>query len=107
MYKRNKPAKTTLIHNKSYIAEPIEMYADRIMNNKEPIKNASPLIYTDREEGVLSEFDVRTDKFEEIVGAFDKMQASQLAKRQEKIDLRNKKDGGAESGDGTSGTPQK
>lgn len=72
MFTRIKPLKTTIKVNKSYEAETIEQKVSRILNNREPIKDGAPLIYTDREEGVLPEYDPRADKQELLVDAMDK-----------------------------------
>lgn len=82
MYQQNKPQKTTLKINKSYQGETIEQKVNRIVNNKEPIKDGAPLIYTDRKDGVLPEHDIRTDRFEIALDAMDKVTRSNLAKRE-------------------------
>lgn len=81
MYKRIKPGKTTLIVNKAYEGETIEQKVRRIVNNKEPIKDGAPLIYTDRKDGVQAGYDIRTDRFEIAVEAMDRVTKAQIAKR--------------------------
>lgn len=82
MYKYKQPNKTTLTLNNSYIGETIEQKVDRIMNNKEPIKDGAPLIYTDRKDGVQPQYDVRTDRWEIATEAMDKVSKDRLAKRE-------------------------
>ena len=89
--------------------ESIELKVKRLIENKEPIKDGSPLIYTEHKDGVRPEFNIRTDRFELATEAMDRVHKSKLAKREEqlkkpedeegkivKIDSK-KKDGGAES----------
>ena len=67
----------------SYVAETIEQKVRRIVNNKEPIKDGSPLIYQEKKDGVQPEFDIRTDRFEIAIDAMDKINqsaANQIAK---------------------------
>lgn len=114
MYKFSKPTTTTLNVNTSYIAERIEQKVNRIVNNKEPITDGAPLIYTDRSEGVMAATDIRTDRFEIAVDAMDKVQKSKVAKREERqkslgeqakdgIKIEQKSEGGAQSSHGTTG----
>lgn len=104
MYKYKLPEPTTLKVNKSYVAETIEQKVYRITNNKEPIKDGAPLIYTDRKDGVKPEYDIRTDRFEIAVEAMSHVDKSHKAKREERIksmgeqakegmDIEQKKDG--------------
>lgn len=82
MYKKIKSKKTTLKVNKGYEGETIEEKIQRIVNNKEPIKDGAPLVYTDRKDGVQPQYDIRTDRFEIAVEAMDKVTASYQAKRE-------------------------
>lgn len=85
MYKKRRPSKTSIRCNESYEGETIEQKVNRIVNNKEPIKDGAPLIYTDRKDGVLAAYDVRTDRFEIATEAMDKVTKSKLAKREAKV----------------------
>lgn len=82
MYNKKLPTQTTLIVNTSYEGETIEQKINRIVNNKEPIKDGAPIIYTDRKEGVQPQFDIRTDRFELAVEATDHITKTHLGKRQ-------------------------
>lgn len=84
MYKITKPIKTTLKRNTSYKGETIEQKIERIVNNKEPISDGAPLIYTERNDGVLPAYDIRTDRFEIAVDAMDKVSKTYKAKREER-----------------------
>lgn len=87
MYKRNKFQSTTLSVNKSYEGERIEEKIHRIVNNKEPISDGAPIIYTERKDGVRPEHDIRTDRFEVAVEAMDKVTKSMRAQRESKPTL--------------------
>lgn len=87
--------------------ETIEQKVERIVNNKEPIKDGAPLIYTERKEGIRPSTNIRTDRFEVAIEATEKIQKSYKARREENAKKREeqnkpqKKDGEAESIQGT------
>ena len=67
----------------TFEGETIETKVNRIINNGEPIKDGEPIIYTERKDGVLPEYDIRTDRFEVAIDAMDKINqsaANQIAK---------------------------
>lgn len=102
MYRQQKQNRTTLHVNTSYKAESIEHKVRRIVNNKEPIKDGAPLIYTERKEGVQPSYNIRTDRWEVAVDAMDKVTKSHQAKREERAKvIEMKKNGGAEPIQGT------
>lgn len=84
MYRITQRTKTRLKINKSYQGETIEEKVSRITNNKEPITDGAPLIYTDRKMGVEPQYDIRTDRFEIAVDAMDKVHKTMQAKREER-----------------------
>lgn len=90
MYKKAKPSQTTARRNTSFEGETIEQKVRRIVNNKEPITDGAPLIFTNRKDGVQPEYDIRTDRFEIALGATDKIQKEKIAKRQERLDAQAK-----------------
>lgn len=85
MYNKQTPNKTTLSINKTYYGERIEQKINRIVNNKEPISDGAPLIYTDRKDGVLPQYDIRTDRWEIAMDAMDMVDKSHKAKREMRI----------------------
>lgn len=104
MYKQKRPDKTSLKVNKSYEGETVEEKIRRIVNNKEPIKDGAPLIYTDRKDGVSPAHDIRTDRFEVAIEATDKISKAYKAKRENKPTIgeqakegMNKENAGGES----------
>lgn len=108
MYRKTERPKTKLRVNKGYKGETLEQKVARIVNNKEPIKDGAPIIYTERKDGVQPSYNIRTDRFEVAVDAMDKITKSHRAKREEraagkvvKMDEQKKEDGGTESIQGT------
>lgn len=85
MYRKIKADNGTLRVNKSYEGETIEQKVNRILNNKEPIKDGAPLIYTEREQGVLAELDPRTDTQELLIDAMDKRSHLTNDKRKQRL----------------------
>lgn len=97
MYHFKKPTKTTLDVNQTYEGESIENKVRRITNNREPIKDTAPLIYTERKDGVQPAYDIRTDRFDLALDATDKIAQHHLAKRKAKV-VEMKDQNQAESG---------
>ena len=67
--------------------ETIEQKVRRIRTNKEPITDTTEMIYTERKEGVLPKYNIRTDRFEIAIDAMDRVSKSKRAKREEKQHL--------------------
>lgn len=78
---------TGLFINKSVEGETIEEKVERIVNNKEPITDGAPPIYTERKDGVVAGYDIRTDRFEVALSGMDKVSKSTAAKRQARLDV--------------------
>lgn len=79
-----------------YEGETIEQKVNRIVNNNEPITDGAPIIFTERKDGVLPEYDIRTDRWDIAITAMDKVNTDKIARRENKADLKdvpNKKDG--------------
>ena len=75
---------TTLRVNASVEGETLEQKIERIVNNKEPIKDGAPLIYTERKEGIRPSTNIRTDRWEIAIEATDKIAKSYQARRENK-----------------------
>lgn len=103
-YKPKPFANTTIKANKSTEGETIEQKFQRILNNKEPIKDGAPLIYTDRKEGVKAGYNIRADRFEIALEATDKIAKSINARREEKAKMNVVKDGENGEPESTQGT---
>lgn len=103
MYKvKQQSGGTKLKRNVSEISEPLHIKIERMMQNKEEFTDVKKdLIYTERQEGVLPEYDIRTDRFEIALDGMDKSAKSFRARREEKMKIGQKDDGGAEPAEGT------
>lgn len=78
--------KTKIRVNNSYVGETIEEALRRITEEKAPIKSEFPMVYTDRKDGVLPGYDIRTDRFEvarEAKEKLGKLAAQKAAKRED------------------------
>lgn len=73
---------SSLMVNNSYEGESIEEKLERIIQQKEPIKDGAPLVFTERKNGVLPEYNIRTDRFEVALDAMNAVQKSTVAKRE-------------------------
>lgn len=60
--------------------ESIETKVRRIVENNEPIKDGAPIIYTNREDGVLPGYNIRTDRWEIAQQTMDAIAQQNLAK---------------------------
>lgn len=81
MYFRNNIEKSTIRMNKSNAGLPIERHIEQVMNNGEPIPEEVDLIYTEKNLGVLPEYNIRTDRFDLALDALNVMDKSMEAQR--------------------------
>jgi hypothetical protein len=83
----------------TYEGETIETKVARIVQEKAPITDGAPIIYTDREQGVLPTYNVRTDRWDIAENAMDKVNAAKMAKRDSQfgVDVPDKDAGGSPS----------
>jgi hypothetical protein len=66
--------------------ETIEIKVKRITEEKTPITDTAPIIYTNRANGVIAGYNIRTDRFDIALSAMDKVNKAKIATR----DGRNK-----------------
>lgn len=92
MYKYRKPSKSTLKSVECVEGEPIELKIERIVSNKEPISDGAPSIFTERKDGVISAYNIRTDRWEIATDAMSKVEGSIQAKRDAKGKIPEKKE---------------
>lgn len=64
--------------------ETIEQMVRRLKNNEEPIDASAPEIFTERSEGVISQFNIRADRWELAAEAMDSLTKSKIAAREKK-----------------------
>lgn len=81
MYKLPHYRRTLITVNNTKEGETIELKVRRLIDNKEPIKDGSPLLYTERKLGVDPAYNIRTDRFEIATDLMDKVNKSKQAKR--------------------------
>lgn len=60
--------------------ESIENKVRRITENNEPITDGAPIIYTNRDDGVLPAYNIRTDRWEIAQEAMEAVNQANLAK---------------------------
>ena len=65
---------------KEFEGESIEEKCAKLVENNEPITDGAPIIYTEKKDGVLPQYDIRTDKWEIAQSAMDLANASKIAK---------------------------
>lgn len=61
--------------------ETIETKVRRIVEEKEPISDTAPIIYTNRDEGVIAGYNIRTDRFDVALSAMDTVNKAKIATR--------------------------
>lgn len=76
--------------NMTYEAEPLFVKLRKMSETDQPIKAETPIIYTEKKDGVLPAYDIRTDRFEialeaagKVEKAYDMKKNSDNAKSQE------------------------
>lgn len=104
-YRKQKIQRTSLNINTSIEGETIEMKIERIVNNKEPITDGAPIIFSERKDGVVPGHNIRTDRWEVAIDAMDAVSKAHVAKREARIVEMDKKQKGGESGEGKAGEP--
>lgn len=72
-----KPPKTNYEYQ---LGESIENKVRRITENNEPITDGAPIIYTNRDDGVLPAYNIRTDRFDIAQAAMEAVNQANLAK---------------------------
>lgn len=79
--------KTPISVNMTEVGETIEEKLRKVLQNKEKIGQEFQLIYTNRKDGVLPEYNIRTDRFEvaqEARSKLNKYEQDKIAKNEEK-----------------------
>lgn len=84
MYAKATNRSSKLSTPNSYEAESIERELERKLNNNEPIEGDRPMIYSERKDGVIPEYDIRTDKHEVAVMGMDYVARKALKDREDR-----------------------
>lgn len=82
-----KPILTDYAEAKLIEGERIEEKVARLFEENQPINDGAPLIYTERKDGVLPAYDIRTDRFAIAQEAMEKNMNAVNAKRKMEYDL--------------------
>lgn len=85
MYKYKIKFSTQIKCNDTTEAISIEEQMRQVTASNEPIENTSALIYTERGDGVLPGYDIRTDRFEVAIDAADRITAAIEAQREKQM----------------------
>lgn len=78
--------KTIFDVNESVEGQSIEDKMRNVALSGEPIDNAAPLIYTDKKDGALPQYDIRADRWDIAQATMDRVTKANIAKSQEKQD---------------------
>lgn len=82
MRTKNFYPKTQIKGGLTFEGESIEEQVRKMIAEKEPIESSSPIIYTPPKDGVLPQYDIRTDRWQVAQDTMDKVTASKIAKRE-------------------------
>lgn len=88
MYRKKPATKTTLKINESVIGETLPRRIERALNNGEGISDEAHITYTDRKDGVIPDYNIRTDRMDMAREAGDKVSAYNLARREMQLGIR-------------------
>nr|WAE43681.1 MAG: hypothetical protein [Microviridae sp.] len=101
-YGASYPTTATIEQNDSQEGECIERRVERIMSQNEPITDGAPIIYTKRNEGVIPEYNVRTDRWDVALDMTNEITRQAYVKREEfhkALETQNPQGGATPSGD--------
>lgn len=70
--------------------EYLEQKIERIMSQNEPIKDGAQKIYTEKKDGVLPSYNIRTDRWEIAQEAMSKVEAIRIAKKENQAEAAKK-----------------
>lgn len=90
MYKKGNIKKTSIAKNTSYDAEPLETQIERMLENGSEIDTSKELIFTERKDGVLAGYNIRTDKWRVANEAGEKLYQAGVTERNKNIENRGK-----------------
>ena len=61
--------------------ESIEQKVARILQSNEPITDGAPIIYTEKKDGVLPAYNIRTDRLDIAIDVKDKIEMARTAEK--------------------------
>lgn len=71
--KKVKITYTSRMYTEIREGESIEKKIDRMTQTQEPIGETAPIVYTNKTEGIIPAYDIRTDKWEIVQDAMSKV----------------------------------
>lgn len=80
MKRVTRPRISPVLRTEVYEGESIESKVRRIVDNKEPISDGAPIIYTEKKDGVLPQYNIRTDRWDMAVMAMDAVNRAKIAR---------------------------
>ena len=89
MYRKPIYSKSLINLPTSIEGETIELKITRMLENKEPIDDGAPVIYTARKDGVDPAYNIRTDRFELAADIMDKVNRDRIAKTEGAMEPKN------------------
>jgi hypothetical protein len=81
MYRPNRITRSGMTSVVTVEGETLEQKIERIVQNSEPITDGAPEVFTERKDGVLSAYNIRTDRWEIACEAMDTVTGVMNAKR--------------------------
>ena len=111
LYQQNYPEGTTFDLPDTPEGESLETKLERMIANKEPIQSegSAGLLFTERKDGVLPSYNIKTDRWIHAIDASDKLSRQRIAQRETPIIEMKKSegnDGGAEPTQGGTSTTE-
>lgn len=83
--KKLKSHRSGLKTTEHFEGESLESKVRRVTSSGEPIEAISPMLYTERKEGVRADTNIRTDKWDVALNAMDSIAQGRRQKRLERI----------------------
>lgn len=80
MKRVTRPKISPVLKTEVYEGESIENKVRRIVDNKEPITDGAPIVYTEKKDGVLPQYDIRTDRWDMAIMAMDAVNKAKIAR---------------------------
>lgn len=106
-YRHNQRPNTRIFNVTKTIGVRLEDMINKLKSHGEPIDGTSPLIYTERKNGVMPEYDIRTDKWDVAATAMNVVHKNDAAKGKSVADATPKKEEKKSSESESTGTESK
>lgn len=100
MYIFRKPSKSLLNSVEKFEGESIERKVERVQTANETIKDGAPEIFTERKDGIVAAYNIRTDRWEVAAEAMAKVEQQWQKEREARAAMRDNAPTGTE-GKGT------